>query len=170
MRADFAWSGLALRLAVGAAGAVVVTIAGRFLNLAFAPVPTVVIGLLAGVVAWFSWLFDEPPPRPAWEQPHPPPHGARFAADVTTRRLATMLARAQPGSEFETGAVARVLTELVERRLVRNHDVPADDPVERAHDLLSPELLAYARAARADKPRPLTRRALHAHLKEIDQL
>ncbi|TRY17868.1 hypothetical protein FOJ82_11420 [Tessaracoccus rhinocerotis] len=164
MPVESPWRGLGWRLGVGAAAAVVLVVGGRFVNLGFDPAATVALALLAAAGSWILADQAEPPSRPLWQRPQPPQRAAAFLADTRTRRLATVLARAQPGAEFETATAARLLTDLVEHRL----DAP---PAEgAAEERLSPELAAFLRDAREGRPRPLTRRALHAHLKEIDAL
>lgn len=162
MHAENPWRGLAWRLGAGAGAAVLVVVVGRLAGLGFEPVATVVLGLLLAAGTWFLADQSEPPARPGWERPQPPQRAAAFLADTRTRRLATVLARAQPGAEFETATVARTLTEIVEHRL--------EGPLDGAADRLSPALASYLRDAREGRPRPLTRRALHTHLKEIDAL
>lgn len=148
---------LVVRLAIGAAVAVAAVVAGRPVGLVFAPAPTVLIALVIATLSWLASAFQVLAPRPEWEQPHPPAHAARYTADLATRRVANMFVRARPGMGFEAGATAQLLDGLVRQR--------ADD--DRP---LSPELDAYLAAARDGRPQPLHRRALHAHLKEIDQL
>lgn len=171
MRADAPdWRALAVRLGIGVAIAAGVVVLGRVVGLAVAPFPAVLAGMAVAAASWAFAHLGESPVAPPWQQPQPESTTSRFNADVRTRRLATMLSHAQPGKVFEAGAVARLLADLTSRRLVRRRLVPADDPLAHADGHLSPALLAYLRAADADRPPTLTRRVLHAHLKEIDEL
>ena len=154
------WSNLFRRMGIATAIAAVVVVAGRLLDVIFAPQPTVLVALVLGAMSWVAAHYEALAPRPEWVQPHQPAHSARFTADLATRRVANMFVRARPGAGFEAGATAQLLDQLVQQRLT------GDDEGER----LSPELDAYLSAARDGHPTPLNRRALHAHLKEIDQL
>lgn len=164
------WGALASRVAIGAGCGAAVVVIGRFLGLAVSPMAAVLAGMAIAAASWVLTRFQEPAGGPPWQQPQPDSTASRFSADVRTRRLATMLSHAQPGKVFEVGAVARLLADLTSRRLVRRGLVPADDPLAHADGHLSAPLLAYLRAADADRPPTLTRRVLHAHLKEIDEL
>ena len=164
------WANLAVRLAIAVGVATVLIVGGRGVGLALAPLPTVLVALVIAALTWMGAQAEPRASQPAWVQPHPPAHSARYTADIATRRVANMFVRAQPGAAFEAAATAQMLGGLVEQRLRDHHDVGADDPLTEAEPHLSADLLRYLHAARAGKPQPLTRRALHAHLKEIDQL
>lgn len=161
---------LLLRLAVGAGVAVVLVVLGRLVGLGIAPVPALLLGLLIGTATWLWSGFEEPPSSPGWQQPQPPAEASRFSADVRTRRLASMLAHAQPGQGFDAGSLTRALADLTASRLVHTRDLPAEDTLAHADGHLSPALLAYLRTADGERPAILNRRTLHAHLKEIDEL
>ncbi len=153
------WGNLAVRLAIAAGVAAAVVAAARLASLAVAPLPAVLVALVVGTFTWLGSTFEPLAPRPEFQEPHPPAHSARFTADVATRRVANMFVRVQPGAAFEAGTTAHLLDDLVQQRL------DGEDPRR-----LSPNLRAYLQAAHDGRPQPLTRRALHAHLKEIDQL
>lgn len=192
MRTEPSWRGLGWRLGLGAVAAVVVVVLGRLVGLLFDPFMTVLLALLLAAGSWFLADQFAPAERPMWQRPQPEQRAAAFLADTRTRRMATVLARAQPGAEFETATVARTLAELLAARgFDDGRHAGARGPAQPAeHSLglsrpardeqgvvettrprtLSPELTAYLEDARDGRARPLTRRALHAHLKEIDQL
>lgn len=161
---------LGLRLGIGVVAAVVVVVLGRVVKLDIAPIPAVIVCLVLAAVSWMFTEAEEPAAGPLWRQPHPQVTSSRFSADVRTRRLATMLSHAQPGQIFEAGTTARLLATLTTTRLVRRGLLSPDAPLTDAAPHLSPALLGYLRSAESDKPQVLSRRALHAHLKEIDQL
>lgn len=168
-----AWS-LVARLAVGIAVASVFVLLDGLVHLRIEPT----LALLAGAVAASAWwAFNHVLPAAdqlEWKQPSWHTRSPRFDADVRTRRLASVLAHAQPGRSFDSRRVARQLTELTVRRLVTSgridHPARGADPLQGAEAHLSSALLTYLRSAEAEHAQVLNRRTLHAHLKEIDSL
>ena len=169
-----AWTGLALRLFVGLAVATLVIIADDVLSLRVEPVLALLAGAVLAAGSWVSANLAPPAEAPEWRQPSWHTRSAHFLADVRTRRLASVLAHAQPGRGFDARRVARQLGELTVRRLVTSGRIPragsVGEALEAAEAHLSPALLAYLRTAEAEHPKVLNRKALHAHLKEIDSL
>lgn len=164
------WQAWALRAGIGAAVALALIIVGPLILLRFHPVLALIVGATIGTLVWVFTHFLGPRPGPQWQQPYWQRRSALFQADVRTRRLAHSLAQAQPGQGFEARRVATQLADLTGRRLIAADRVPADDPLEHAAPHLSPALLNYLRSAGGERPQSLTRKALHAHLKEIDSL
>ncbi|MBK7820088.1 MAG: hypothetical protein IPJ61_03170 [Tessaracoccus sp.] len=159
--------GLARNLVVGALAATVVVLFGRLTQLDVAPIPAVVLGLLAGACLWLVGWVVEPAGHPRWVQPQPPAELSRLAPDARTRRLVALLDHAGPGRGFESSALARLLGQVASERLARRHGLPADEPLAHADAVLSPRLLSYLRA---ERPPAIKRSTLHAYLKEIDEL
>lgn len=170
MPSEPGWRSLILRLLVSATISVVAVAGLRTVGILIAPTPALVVGLTVGALSWLVAQMSYPEGGPRWERPEPPMPAAPFSADRQTRRTATMLANAQPGRAFDARPVAQQLATITADRLVRNRHLAAEDPLTEAENHLSPVLLAYLRAAEDDKPPTLTRRALRAHLKEIDRL
>lgn len=164
------WRGLALRVGIGAAVAVVAVIVGPLLALRIHPGLAIAAGVTVGAVVWGFTGFLGPTPGPAWERPYWRERSAFLQADSRTRRLAHALKHAQPGEEFEARRVAQRLRTLTEERLIATRRTPADDPLAHAGPHLSPALLRYLRSADAERPQALNRKTLHAHLQEIDSL
>ncbi|MHA6523914.1 hypothetical protein [Tessaracoccus sp. G1721] len=168
------WWGLAVRLTVFIGAAVLLVAFDEVLSLRVDPL----LAFLAAVVlAGGSWVFTHlagPDAGPEWQQPSWHTRSPHFQADVRTRRLASTLVHSQPGQAFDARRVARQLSGLAVRRLVDSGRIPAPgpgaDPLADAQPHLSAALLAYLRSADGDRPQPLNRRTLHAHLKEIDSL
>lgn len=161
------WRGLAVRLTGGVLAAVLVVIICRLVRVEVDPIPAVIMGLLVGSYLWLAGWFERPDAGPSWRQPQPLMERSRLSADVRTNRIATMLVHSRPGEDFESSALTRKLAELAESRLVRNHHVPADDPLAHADGRLSAPLLAHLRS---ERPPALKRATLRAYLKEIDDL
>lgn len=164
------WRRLGVRMGIGVAVAVVAVLVGPLLSLRIHPGLAVVAGATVGAVIWAFSEFLGPAPGPVWEQPYWRQRSAFLQADTPTRRLAHALKHAQPGEEFESRRVARRLRALTEQRLIAAHKVPADDPLAHAGNHLSPALLRYLLSADGERPQSLNRKALHAHLQEIDSL
>lgn len=160
---------LARALAVGVGIAVALVVFSQFTPIRFHPVLTPVLGLAIGALAWGGRRLVAPE-TPHWEQPSFHQRSPLLQSDVRTRRLALMLANSQPGKGFDAARVARELGELAARKLVLAGKVPDDDPLGHADGHLSPALLTYLRSAETRRPQALSRKILHAHLKEIDSL
>ena len=165
-----AWRRLGVRMGIGAAVAIMLFVGGPLLSLRFHLPLTIIAGLVIGALIWAFTEFAAPRRGPGWEQPHWRQRSAFVQADVRTRRLAHSLNHAQPGHGFEARRVAGQLAELTAQRLVASGRVPAETSLDHADGHLSPGLLRYLRSATAERPHALTRKALHAHLKEIDSL
>ncbi|MDO5735789.1 MAG: hypothetical protein Q4P15_04885 [Propionibacteriaceae bacterium] len=168
------WRNLAVRVAIGVAGAVLIVIFDGVFDVGVEPS----LALLAGTtVAAGSWAFTHLASAGAtyeWRQPSWYTRSPHLQADVRTRRLASVLSNAQPGRGFEARGVARHLAFLTAGRLVTtgriSREAGDEDPLAGADPHLSASLLAYLRSADAEHPQVLNRKALRAHLKEIDSL
>ena len=168
-----AWS-LIARLAVGIGVASLFILIDDVAYLRVEPTLALVAGMVAAAASWAVNQVLPAADQPEWKQPSWHTRSPHFQADIRTRRLASVLAHAQPGRGFDSRRVARQLTELTVRRLVTSGriDRPARgaDPLNGADAHLSPALLTYLRSAEAEHPQVLNRKTLHAHLKEIDSL
>ncbi|MHA6513796.1 hypothetical protein [Tessaracoccus sp. Z1128] len=165
---------LIARLAVGVAAAALVILLDDLANLRVDPTLALLAGAVAAAASWALTHARPAPEPPEWQQPSWHTRSPHFQADIRTRRLASVLAHAQPGRGFDSRRVARQLAELTVRRLVTSGRItrpsPHTDPLGDAGSHLSPALLAYLRSAEAEHPQVLNRKTLHAHLKEIDSL
>jgi len=167
------WAGLAARVAIGVLAATLAVAFDGLLSLRVDPYLALLTGVVAAV-AWWAFAQElDPEDGPEWRQPSWHSRSPHFQADVRTRRLASTLVHTQPGQAFDARRLARQLADLTARRLVTSGRVAGEDaadPLAHAERHLSPALLAYLRSAKTDRPQVLGRRALHAHLKEIDSL
>ncbi len=111
------WRGLAVRIGICLAIAVLLILLGPFVSLHFHPQLTLLLGAVVGTIIWAFSTFLGPESGPYWEVPIRLERSALMQADIRTRRLAQALAQAQPGQGFEAGTVARQLAELTSRRL-----------------------------------------------------
>ncbi|MEO7587252.1 MAG: hypothetical protein ABIS84_04415 [Arachnia sp.] len=161
-------------MAIGIGVATLLVLLDGFLSLHVEPVQALILGTLAAVA---SWAFEYLPPvggAPGWERPSWHTRSPHLQADIRTRRLASVLAHAQPGRAFEARSLARTLAVIAARRLVATGRVPGptvdEDPLAHAGPHLSGALLGYLRSPESEHPQVLNRKTLHAHLKEIDSL
>lgn len=161
---------LLARLAVCVGLAALAILAGPVVHLRFDPGGALLVGAVIGVGWWLTEHLPggwEPPlwSPPEWRSPAP-----SLVADQRTRKLASMIAHAQPGQAFDARRLAATLDDIVVRRLASPGRGPLGDLPPDVATRLSPALLGYLRSARDGKPQPLNRRTLRAHLKEIDSL
>ena len=153
-------------LLVAAACVVVAPAVGVRLN----PVPCTVIALTIGVLLWLLRRGDDPAWTPIWAQHQADIVAPRSQTDLATRRLADMMASAQPGRDFTSHQLSHTLAQVVERRLVQRHGADPDELRPTAKRLLSPPLFQHLFPAENETVRPVTRAALHRFLKEISEL
>ncbi|RMB59858.1 hypothetical protein [Tessaracoccus antarcticus] len=169
-----AWRGLVLRLGIGIAAASLVVALDGVVSLRVEPIQAFIAGTLAAVTSWVLTYLPPPGATTEWEQPSWHTRSPRLQADIRTRRLASVLAHAQPGRAFEARSFARTLALLTARRLVTSGRIPrpaeGEGPLASAAPHLSGALLTYLRSAESERPQVLNRTTLQAHLKEIDSL
>ena len=154
---------------IGLAVSVVIVLADTVVGLRFNPILTPIAGAVVGVLIWAGTHLVHHEPA-AWQQPSFHHRSVLLRADVRTRRLAHSLAHSQPGKGFDSSSVAAHLGDIVSRKLVAAGTLPPDATLAQIEPHVSPSLFAYLRSVDDDRRTTLTRRALHAHLKEIDSL
>lgn len=165
MRSD-GWRGFGIHTAAGLGGGVVVILLIVLSGFIPSPAPFLMLGVAVGGLVWLIRHTPESAPNPEWVLPRTPAHAAQFTADLSTRRLASMVANAQPGRAFTMGELADVLRERVSERLIRRGAL-AENPLADAAEQLSPQLHRYLLA---ENPSALHRRTLRTFLKEIEDL
>lgn len=149
---------LAGRLAVAVLLGVAAIVTGGLIGVHVHALPALTIAVVAG----FLWTVISTErtleSTVDWHAPTQPVPHARAAADITTRRLATICADASPRRGFTPSALQRVLRERAAEALERRGLAPDF----RAN--LSPGLADFLEAP---VPPNVTRRVLRTYLKEL---
>lgn len=143
---------------------------GPALGVRLNPVPCTVIALTIGVTIWLLRRGDDPAWTPIWVQHQAEVVTPRSQSDLATRRLADMMASAQPGRDFTSHQLSHTLAQVATHRLVQRHGADPDNPAPTAKRLLSPPLFQHLFPAENQTIHPVTRAALHRFLKEISEL
>lgn len=143
---------------------------GPALGVRLNPVPCTVIALTIGVLIWLLRRGDDPAWTPIWVQHQAEVVTPRSQSDLATRRLADMMASAQPGRDFTSHQLSHTLAQVAEHRLVQRHGADPDDTLPTAERLLSPALVSHLYSDQNEAVRPINRATLHRYLKEISEL
>lgn len=159
--------GLVRRLSAGVLIAAGIVVVGGMLGYRFSAAPMILVGLVIGGLWWLVGAEHSAPHPVEWAAPRHSESRGRFAADITTRRMAQVVQDAEPGRGFTPTVLARTLRERVEERLRRRHGFTVDTPLAEAEGVVSPGLLDFITA---DPPPSVANRTLRTYLKEIDQL
>lgn len=165
-RLEISVAGRAL-LAHGAAGlivAVVVAVGGGVFGIDFDPLVLVLVAALVVVAWWLSDLVDGWSPRMPWSRLDQPITGRYVGSDARTRRLETVIASADQAHQMGNRNLQQSLRDVAASRLARQG---LGTPEPFADPRLSRRLATYLSAA---DPPSVSRRTLHAYLKEISAL